>query len=84
MGERKIVRLTPREMDRAMEICRETLAELRANLAIAVEALEWYADFGAGAAKERTERGSPRIGIRMLEHDGGKRASDALAKIRDK
>jgi DNA repair exonuclease SbcCD nuclease subunit len=60
-------------------LCAEVM---RVHLAIAVEALEWYADYGAGAAKEPKALPSQGVAVGMLQHDGGTRARNAIALVR--
>jgi len=44
------------------------------------EALEWYADYGQGAAKEPQPLPSQGVALGMLHHDGGRRALAALGR----
>ena len=46
----------------------------------AIAALEWYADFGQGAAKEPAPPVSAGVALGALHHDGGKRALVALGR----
>jgi hypothetical protein len=41
-------------------------------------ALAWYADYGAGAATEPKVLPSHGVALGMLQHDGGRRAREAL------
>jgi hypothetical protein len=43
-------------------------------------ALEWYADYGSGAAREPKPLPSQGVGLMALHHDGGRRALRALGR----
>lgn len=60
----------------------DDVTELKDKLATTVAALEWYEDYGAGAAKEPKALPSQGVAIGMLQYDGGGRARQALAAIR--
>ena len=45
-------------------------------------ALAWYADYGEGAAKDPKALPSQGVALGMLQHDGGRRAREALRPIR--
>jgi hypothetical protein len=56
---------------------RELVHEVR----VLRSALEWYADYGQGAAKEPQPLPSQGVALGMLHYDGGRRAREALAGV---
>ncbi len=56
------------------------LASAKAETKRLRSALEWYADYGAGAAKEPKPLPSQGVALGMLHYDGGKRARTALGR----
>ena len=58
----------------------DKLRWLEASLVVTRAALEWYADYGQGAAKDPQPLPSQGVALGALHHDGGKRALVALGR----